>query len=214
MIAISSPYILQKITPGAINWKVKTPEKKIFLTFDDGPFPDVTDNILQLLDAYNAKATFFCTGKQAQRHPVYINMIKDKGHALGNHTFNHISGWRNSVKNYINDINLCNDVFQSNLFRPPYGRITPGQVKALKNRFNIIMWSETTHDYKKEKIPVKKITALKKRITPGSIVLLHDSEKAAKNVIVILKDLLGYFSDQGCSFCNLDEVFPLPELIK
>jgi peptidoglycan/xylan/chitin deacetylase (PgdA/CDA1 family) len=211
MISVSSPFILKKIAPAALNWVVKTREKEIFLTFDDGPFPGVTDNILHLLDAYNAKATFFCTGRQAQRHPRFIDMIKDRGHSLGNHTFNHISGWGNSAKNYINDINLCNDVFQSNLFRPPYGRIMPGQVKMLKNRFNIIMWTQITHDYKKEIISSEKISKLKTTVIPGSIILMHDSEKAAKNVIVILKNLLEYFSDKGYCFCNLEKAFPANE---
>ncbi|MFN2394104.1 MAG: polysaccharide deacetylase family protein [Bacteroidales bacterium] len=211
MMLVSSPYILQKVSPGALKWKVPTPDKKIFLTFDDGPFPGVTDNILQLLDTYNAKATFFCTGRQAQKHPGVINIIKDEGHSLGNHTFNHVSGWGNSVKEYMDDINLCDDVFQSNLFRPPYGRITPAQIRALKKRFSIVMWSHLTHDYKKESIPEKKIAALKKRIASGSIVLLHDSEKAAKNVTVVLEKLLVYFSGQEYSFCNLEKVFTLPE---
>ncbi|MBW6479843.1 MAG: polysaccharide deacetylase family protein [Bacteroidales bacterium] len=208
MFFYSTPHILQKISPTVLQWKVETQVKEIFLTFDDGPVAGVTHEVLNVLDQYQAKATFFCNGKQALENPQIIEKIKQSGHCLGNHTYGHIDGWRSSVKDYLEDVKRCEDVFCSSLFRPPFGRITCRQARLLSRQYHIVMWSLMTYDFHPEIKPEQSLKIMKRKASPGSIILMHDSGKAGDKVIGILTGILEYFSLAGFTFSSLEKVFP------
>ena len=186
--------------PG-LTWKIPSKAKRLFLTFDDGPHPEITPKVLNILEAYDANATFFCVGKNVHHHPDTYSEILRRGHQTGNHTYHHLNGWITNENNYMSDIMKCSEQVDSNLFRPPYGRITTKQAKTLKKEgFRIIMWSVLTKDYKKS---VEEETLLKKaikRTRPGSIIVFHDSVKAASHLMYILPRFLEHFAKEGYSF--------------
>lgn len=202
------PLILQKLSSSFLHWRVDTKEREMFLTFDDGPTKGITPNILKVLEQYQAKATFFCNGKQARENPEILEIIKQSGHYLGNHTYSHLNGWKTSAKDYLGDVKRSEEIFQSSLFRPPYGRITLQQAKMLNNQYHIIMWSIMTYDYHPKVNPEQSLIKIRIKAVPGSIILMHDSEKAAGNVISILTGVLEYFSLLGFTFSSLEKVFP------
>lgn len=193
------PSIFPLIAPN-VTWKVKTNDKVVYLTFDDGPHPSITPMVLSILEEYNAKATFFCVGDNVTKYPEIFNEIISKGHAVGNHTFNHIKGWQSTNQSYINNIKKAAEVIPSNLFRPPYGRIKPSQIKLLKNDYRIIMWSILTRDYDKSLNPYTALKHLNKLTKPGDVVVFHDSEKAKENMLVMLKGMLQHFNQQQYRF--------------
>lgn len=196
------PALFPLITP-SLTWKVKTTDKVLYLTFDDGPHPEITPQVLNLLDAYNAKATFFCVGENVSRYPEVFADICHKGHAVGNHTHNHLKGWRTPLRTYLDNTALAALFIPSRLFRPPYGQITPMQIKALRGRYRIVMWSILTRDYERNLNAAQ--TALKlNRITgPGDVVVFHDSEKAAERMFVMLESMLRHFHQLGYRFLPL-----------
>ncbi len=199
---VKSPSILKKIFPNLI-WDIKTYEKEIYLTFDDGPHPDITPGVLEMLDKYKAKATFFCVGDNVRKHPDTYELILNKGHEVGNHSYSHSNGWKVSNDNYFDDIEKADKLIRSNLFRPPYGRISPSQIKHLKKKYSIIMWSVLTYDYSKN---VSKEQCLRNSIIktkPGSIVVFHDSLKSENNLFYALPMFLKHFTDKGFVFSVL-----------
>lgn len=196
------PSIFPLIAPN-VTWKVKTNDKVLYLTFDDGPHPTITPMVLSILEEYNAKATFFCVGDNVTKYPEIFNEIINKGHAVGNHTFNHIKGWQSTNEAYVNNIKKAAEVIPSNLFRPPYGRIKPSQIKLLKNDYRIVMWSILTRDYDKSLNPHTALKQLIKLTKPGDIVVFHDSEKAKQNMLVMLKGMLQHFHQQQYQFKTL-----------
>jgi peptidoglycan/xylan/chitin deacetylase (PgdA/CDA1 family) len=182
-------------------WHIPHAEKKVFLTFDDGPTSELTDWILDTLNEFHARATFFCVGENVQRHAGKFERILDNGHTVGNHTHRHLNGWESPNGNYIEDIAACANVLSSKLFRPPYGRITSQQVEALLLQgYRIVMWSVLTHDFDPSLDPEKCWNYLKKSIKPGDIVVFHDSEKARENLRYLLPRTLEHFSAQGYVF--------------
>jgi peptidoglycan/xylan/chitin deacetylase (PgdA/CDA1 family) len=183
-----------------VTWKVKTNEKVLYLTFDDGPHPTITPLVLSILDEYNAKATFFCVGENVTKYPDIFNQILSKGHAVGNHTYNHIKGWQTSNADYHNNIKKAAEVIPSNLFRPPYGRIKPSQIKLLKDHYHIIMWSILTRDYEKNLNPHHTLKQLNKLIKSGDVIVYHDSEKAQQNMLIMLKGMLQHFQQLQYTF--------------
>ena len=193
------PSIFPLIAPN-VTWKVKTNDKVLYLTFDDGPHPSITPMVLSILEEYNAKATFFCVGDNVTKYPEIFNDIINKGHTVGNHTFNHIKGWQSTNQAYIDNIKKAAEVIPSNLFRPPYGRIKPSQIKLLKNDYRIIMWSILTRDYDKSLNPYTALKHLNKLTKPGDVVVFHDSEKAKENMLVMLKGMLQHFNQQQYRF--------------
>lgn len=193
------PSIFPLIAPN-VTWKVKTNDKVLYLTFDDGPHPSITPMVLSILEEYNAKATFFCVGDNVTKYPEIFNDIISKGHAVGNHTFNHIKGWQSTNQSYIDNIKKAAEVIPSNLFRPPYGRIKPSQIKLLKNDYRIVMWSILTRDYDKSLNPYTALKYLNKLTKPGDVVVFHDSEKAKENMLVMLKGMLQHFNQQQYRF--------------
>jgi len=173
----------------------------MFLTFDDGPIPEVTPWVLETLRNHKAKATFFCIGDNIRKHPELFKQIIAEGHAVGNHTFHHSNGWKSSFRTYIEDIKRCQEVMksksaESNLFRPPYGKCTSAQAKAiLKQNQHIIMWSIISKDYKTELSKEKCFNRIKSEAKPGSVIVFHDSLKAETNMKFALEKTLETFKD-------------------
>ena len=196
-----SPFWLKAFFPGFI-WHIPTQEKKIFLTFDDGPIPDITESVLETLAHYKAKATFFCIGNNVEKHPEIFQKLLTNNHSIGNHTFNHMNGWKTEDDVYLENIKQCDAALNlpTKLFRPPYGRIKKSQSLVVKKERQIIMWDVLSGDFSKE---ITQEICLRKSIQharPGSIVLFHDSIKAATNMQYVLPRFLEHFSNLGFSF--------------
>lgn len=168
----------------------------LYLTFDDGPDPEVTLQVLELLKSYHAHATFFVVGENVQKHPEVLRKIKDFGHSIGNHTHNHIKGWNSKNDIYIENVQQCSDVLNANgintqLFRPPYGRIKPKQSKLLREKGHIIcMWDILTYDYDKTLDLPKSIERIERFARNGSLVVFHDSQKSKNQTLIMLPELL------------------------
>jgi peptidoglycan-N-acetylglucosamine deacetylase len=193
-----------------LTWRIPTQAKELYLTFDDGPIPGPTEFVLDELQRAGAKATFFCIGDNVAKHPVVYNKVTAAGHAAGNHTFNHLSGWKTATQQYLDNVALCakhlgtdlNPASPKPLFRPPYGRITRRQIRAL-NGFQIIMWDVLTHDYAKSLSPEQCLRGTLNAVRPGSIVVFHDSLKAEKNLNYVLPRFLDHCSGLGYTFKSL-----------
>ena len=168
------PKILQKIFPSLI-WKCITNEKKVWLTFDDGPTPKVTNFILKVLKKNNIKATFFCVGNKIEKHPDIIKKINNEGHVIGNHSYSHINGFKTSTKKYLKDISKCQELIpNTKIFRPPYGKITPMQIRKLKQDFKIIMWDVMAYDFSNRLTQEECLLNVTDNVENVSINILHD----------------------------------------
>ena len=198
MYLIKSTWWLQKIYSSALTWKIPVEENKIFLTFDDGPHPTITPFVLNCLKQYNAKATFFCIGKNVQLYQEVFQQIINEGHRIGNHTHNHLNGWKTTDKKYFENIILAKKFIDSNLFRPPYGRITRFQIQQLQSIFNIIMWDVLSGDFDADLSPQKCLQNVVSNTSSGSIIVFHDSEKAFPRLEYALPKALEFFAEQGC----------------
>lgn len=197
------PWIVRLLLPGSLTWKLKD-RRTIYLTFDDGPVPEVTPMVLDILDKYNAKATFFCVGDNVAKHPDIYQQVLDKGHATGNHTFNHIKGWQTEVPDYIKNVSQCSEHVKSNLFRPPHGRIKHAQVKELAKDYKIIMWSVLTGDYDHSLTKEQVLDYSIKNTKGGSIVVFHDSIKASERMLFALPLFLEHFINKGYRFEKIE----------
>ena len=196
-----SPFWLKAFFPGFI-WRVSTHEKIIYLTFDDGPIPDITEFVLETLAQYKARATFFCIGNNVQKHPDIFQKLLHNNHSVGNHTFNHMNGWKTEDHLYLQNIEQCDAELnlETNLFRPPYGRIKKSQSRVVRKERKIVMWDVLSGDFSKD---ITKDVCLGKSIRyarPGSIVLFHDSIKAAPNMQYALPRFLEHFINKGFLF--------------
>ncbi|MGB0424594.1 MAG: polysaccharide deacetylase family protein [Flavobacteriales bacterium] len=185
---------------------METTEKVVYLTFDDGPVPEVTPLVLDLLNDFNAKASFFCVGDNARMYPEILNRIVENGHCVGNHTQNHLNGWGTSTFSYFRNYLDCSKWVDSRLFRPPYGRITKKQLSGIKVRSKVIMWDVLSGDFD-QKISVEKcVENVLSNVQPGSIVVFHDSIKAKSNVLGALPEILKDLKLQGYEFKSLKEI--------
>ena len=162
-------------------WEMDDPHS-VFLTFDDGPTPGITEWILATLDKYDAKATFFVLGKNVEMYPDLFRRIVDAGHRVGNHTYSHQKGWGMSLERYVEDVDFGNSYIRSDLFRPPYARVTPSQMRAVAQRYKIVMWDIISRDYNRQISPRACLRNVTKYLTGGSIVVFHDSEKSFRNM--------------------------------
>lgn len=169
-------------------------ENHLYLTFDDGPTPEVTPWVLDCMKEYNAKATFFCLGRNVERYPEIYKQILDEGHMVGNHTYSHLKGWNTSNSEYLNDISLAGQIVESNLFRPPYGRVRKTQIREIRKDYNIVMWDVLSQDYNGSITPQKCLENVESNIKPGSIIVFHDSDKARKNLYYTLPQILEKYS--------------------
>jgi peptidoglycan/xylan/chitin deacetylase (PgdA/CDA1 family) len=193
---VSLPTFLRWIYPSAI-WNLPSERKVLYLTFDDGPNPVVTEKILELLEEYDAKATFFCIGKNIEQHPELLKLVKSKGHHIGSHTYSHINGWESNSTDYLTDYQKGRELASSNLFRPPYGRILLNPLQTIQKQDKVIMWDILSKDYDASITPETVLNNVLRNIKPGAIIVFHDSEKAKKNVLAVLPQLLQYLKQQG-----------------
>ena len=196
------PEILKSVIKNVV-WRINPAEKVIYLTFDDGPNSRVTPLVLDILDRFEVKATFFCVGENVSRFPDVFDEVKRRGHTVGNHTFNHLKGFEYATDDYVRNVEKANGYIKSDLFRPPHGQIKPSQIKALKDDYRIIMWDFITYDYDKRIEPEKIIAEVKKRSRNGSIVVFHDSLKAEKNVLQVLPEALRFWKENGYKVCHI-----------
>lgn len=197
-----TPLILKKVFYSLI-WDIKKGDRQIFLTFDDGPHPDITPEILDILDKYNAKATFFSIGRNVERYEAVYKQIIERGHNAGNHTYSHLNGWTTGNNEYFEDINLAGRFIDSSLFRPPYGKIKRSQLKYLKSIYNIIMWDVMPCDFDHSISPERCLDITIKNVRQGSIVVFHDSEKSKERVLYALPRMLEHFSGEGFTFHSI-----------
>lgn len=196
------PQIVTWIYPN-YTWKVKTQSKVVYFTFDDGPHPTITPWVLDLLKQYQAKATFFVVGENITKFPETFQQIIQEGHAVGNHTYNHLKGWETKKEDYIDNFLLCQKLTQTNLFRPPYGRIKKQQAKEILKTHQIIMWDRLSRDYESYLNIEESLQAMKVLPAMGAIFVFHDSDKAFNNLKVLLPGLLSYFTSNGYRFESL-----------
>lgn len=190
--------------------RVNTPNKEVYLTFDDGPHPSVTNEVIDILKEYQAHGTFFCIGNNVANHPEVIHALNNAGHALGNHTYHHLNGWKTSTFSYLKNTLACHNVLPSTLFRPPYGRITRTQAKALKRRFTLVLWDVLSGDFDRKKSAEQCANTVITHTKPGSIIVFHDSEKAASRMIPALIQSLRSLHNQGYQFKPLSLPHELP----
>jgi peptidoglycan/xylan/chitin deacetylase (PgdA/CDA1 family) len=203
MIYWATPRFIMKLFKNFV-WHGNRNEKVIYLTFDDGPTPGITEKVLEILEQFGAKATFFCLGRNAERHPDLFELIKQQGHSVGNHTYSHLKGWKSLLKTYIQDTNLAQQLINSTIFRPPYGRIKRAQVKYISKQYRIIMWDVLTHDYN-QSLPKKMCLRNAIRSTRnGTIIVFHDSVKASKNLFFVLPQYLEHFAGKGYKFEKIE----------
>lgn len=197
-------------------WNIPTEEKVIYLTFDDGPIPDVTEWVLEKLEDVGAKGTFFCIGDNLQKHPDIFAKLIAGGHSIGNHTFNHLKGWNTEDEVYWENVAQCRDALpiQTNLFRPPYGRIKLSQAKPLLKDYHIVMWDVLTGDFEKYLSPERCLEKTLQHTRSGSIVVLHDSLKAWRNMSYVLPRMLDYYSNLGYRFEALPQEVPVNQKLE
>lgn len=195
------PRLLKALFSQAMVWDLPLEKQKIFLTFDDGPHPEITPRVLDLLDQYHARATFFLLGKNVASYPQLMHRILKAGHSVGNHTWSHPDGWRTSQKDYLGNVNQGAALIPSRLFRPPYGRLKPGQLRQLRREgYQVVMWSYLTGDYRTDIAGEILLRRALQSIHAGSVVVLHDSGQAAGNCLYLLEAILAHFSQQGLVF--------------
>ncbi len=190
-------------------WNLPAKENEVYLTFDDGPDPEITPWVLDELIKYNALATFFCIGKNVKQYPEVYQQILNEGHATGNHTQNHLNGWQVSTEQYIRDVSEAAKYIRTNLFRPPYGRIKNSQAACIpqameNNNAKIIMWDVLSADFDPSFTPEQCLKNVLQSTSPGSIIVFHDSSKAFKNLAYTLPRVMQHFSEKGCLFNKID----------
>lgn len=215
IIPAKTPGFVKTLFPKFV-WNINTTKKELYLTFDDGPTPEITEWVLQTLKEYDAKATFFCIGKNIESNPGIFQSILNEGHSIGNHTFNHLKGWKTKTKDYIGDVERTQDLINSkieirhssfeSLFRPPYGKFKSKQNNKLqKLGYKIILWDVLSYDWDKsvsEEACLKNIIPVAKE---GSIIVFHDSVKASRNLKYALPKVLRYYSEKGYVFKALSK---------
>jgi peptidoglycan/xylan/chitin deacetylase (PgdA/CDA1 family) len=186
-------------------WKMDTTEKILYLTFDDGPHPTATPFVLDQLKLFNAKASFFCLGKNVKQYPEIYTRILDEGHQVGNHTHDHLNGWKTDDKIYLENIRLAQQYIDSHLFRPPYGRITRFQSKVVREqlKMQVIMWNVLSGDFDVALTPQRCLDHVTLNAREGSIIVFHDSEKAWPRLEFALPKVLEHFTKEGYRFNSL-----------
>lgn len=198
----TTPFFLRMFYPSLI-WKMPDEGSKIYLTFDDGPHPIITPKVLTLLKKYNARATFFCVGKNVESYKEVFDMIKDEGHSVGNHSFNHDKGWKTKTDDYVESIERGDKLINSVLLRPPYGKMRFSQVMRLRHKYKIVAWTVISYDWDKTLTAEDCFSNVIRNAGPGSIIVFHDSEKAVGNMLPALEKVLEYYTNRGYSFERL-----------
>jgi peptidoglycan/xylan/chitin deacetylase (PgdA/CDA1 family) len=200
-----TPAFVHRLFPELL-WNVPVTDDVIYLTFDDGPHPEVTPKVLNILSQFDAKACFFCVGNNVQKYPEIFRKVKAAGHLTGNHTYHHINGWRTPDDEYFKDVDACQKLVKSKYFRPPYGKIWPSQIKHLKKHYQIVMWSVIAYDFDSHLSWEECFEISIRKTTRGSIVVFHDSLKAEKNLLYTLPRFLEHFAQKGFRFETWEKV--------
>lgn len=193
------PWFYRALYPG-VTWRVPAASGEVFLTFDDGPIPEVTPWVLDQLDHYGVRATFFMVGDNVRKHPEEYRMVVERGHRVGNHTFNHIRGFEYSSDNYLANTDKANDYLHTDLFRPPHGHLGWGQYRTLRKKYRIVMWDLVTRDYSKRMNGMQVLENVKKYARNGSIITFHDSLKSEQNLKYALPRAIEWLLSQGYEF--------------
>lgn len=196
---IKVPKAIQNVFSDVV-WNIPSEQKILYFTFDDGPTPNVTDKVLAVLKKYNAKATFFCLGNQVEDNKELYQAVLNEGHSVGNHTYNHLKGWKVKNKDYFLDIENTSASVDSDLFRPPYGKMKWSQYKELKTKFKIVLWDVIPEDYLKSMTVNKLVKNVVNNVKSGSIIVLHDSQKCAEVMLGALPVILEKLAIQGYQF--------------
>ncbi len=200
MYLIKSPFILSKLTGNSIVWEMPKGEKLIYLTFDDGPIPEITPTVLNILSDFQAKASFFCVGENIQKYPHLLDEILKNGHSVGCHTFNHLNGWKTSKNDYIENIKKCETYMHTHLFRPPYGKASPAQIDLIKDKYFTILWSVLSGDFDQKISGEQCLQNVINNTNDGSIVVFHDSIKAKERLLFALPRFIEHFLSKGFRF--------------
>ena len=214
IIPAKTPGFVKSLFPNLV-WNISTDKKELYLTFDDGPTSIITDWVLDLLSQYNAKGTFFCIGNNIEKNPQLFLKIIANGHAVGNHTYNHLKGWKHKTKNYIDDVQQTDQIMNSlksnegtKFFRPPYGKFKTKQSKKLQAiGYKVIMWDVLSYDWDKTVNEEDCLNNIISSAKEGSIIVMHDSIKASKNLKGVLPKLLKYYTDEGFVFKALPQIY-------
>lgn len=199
MIIEQPARFLRWLYPHAL-WRMDHAEKSVYLTFDDGPIPRVTPWVLDVLDKYNVKATFFMVGDNVRKHPEEFEMVKARGHRIGNHTYNHIGGLRHGINSYVNNVEKANRLLHTNLFRPPHGWMKFEQYIAIRNRYKVVMWDLVTRDYSTRLNGRDVLLNVRRYTRPGSIITFHDSLKSEDKLLYALPRAIEWIQSQGYTF--------------
>jgi len=204
MFLAKSPEIIKKYYSRLI-WDIPNTENKIYLTFDDGPTPKITEWVLDVLKKHKIKATFFCLGCNVEKYPDLFNQIKLADHSVGNHSYSHVNGWYAEDDYYLSDIEKCKEVVSSNLFRPPHGRIKKSQIAKIVEDYKIIMWDVLSGDFDLKTTPEKCLKNVINNTKSGSVIVFHDSIKAFKNLEYTLPKTIEYLLERGFVFDVIPE---------
>ena len=194
---------LRWIYPTAL-WRMDPTEKSVYLTFDDGPIPEVTPWVLDVLDRYGVKATFFMVGENAAKHPEVFEMLKARGHRIGNHTYNHIGGMRHGIGSYVANVDKANELLRTNLFRPPHGWMKWEQFLFVRSSYKVVMWDLVTRDYSTCLNGRDVLFNVRRYARPGSIITFHDSLKSLDKLLYALPRAIEWLQAQGYSFRVFD----------
>lgn len=200
MYFVNSPLIISNLSKRNLIWHLPNCQKEVFLTFDDGPVSNITPWVLDLLKHYNIKATFFCVGENVKRNPILFTRIIDEGHSVGNHTYNHLNAWNINNDDYYKNVAKADTLIQSQLFRPPYGKINISQIRYLRKKYAIILWSVLSGDFDKTISPEKCYENSVKNIKQGSIIVFHDNIKAEINLKYALPLCIEFILSKGYEF--------------
>jgi|TARA_B110000438_G_scaffold63623_2_gene64121 peptidoglycan/xylan/chitin deacetylase (PgdA/CDA1 family) len=201
-VFVKTPKIVQHVFPSII-WKKKTTKKKIWLTFDDGPDKKITVFLLNLLKKLKIHATFFLIGEQIVKYPELTKKIIEDGHVIGNHSYSHLNGLLTSNKTYYNDIDRAQKIVNSNIFRPPYGKISPIQLRTLKVKYKIIMWDVLSWDFKKNISSEKIYNNVINNTQKGSIIVFHNNIKSYQTITENLEKILVKLKEEGYRFSTI-----------
>lgn len=201
-LLVRPPQLLRSFYKGSY-WRMDKIEPIIYLTFDDGPIPELTPWVLDILAKYQVKATFFCVGDNILKNPEIFERIKNEGHQVGNHTFNHVKGWQLKQSVYLDNIEKCQQLTKTNLFRPPYGRIKKSQFKSLSRDYKVVFWDVLSYDYDKMITPKKCLDNSVKYTRNGSIIVFHDNIKAQINLKFALPHYIEHFLKLNYKFATL-----------
>jgi peptidoglycan/xylan/chitin deacetylase (PgdA/CDA1 family) len=202
MYFVKTPKIVQSLLPNC-TWRIPGNEEDIYLTFDDGPIPQVTPWVLDQLDAWDAKATFFCVGHNVDKHPDIFLDVVDRGHRVGSHTYNHLDGWKTDNMTYFRNVWKGARKVESNLFRPPYGRMLPSQMRFLSRHYQVVMWDVLSGDFDAQLDETTCLENILKHVRPGSIIVLHDSIKSFSKLQYVLPRLLENLHLRGFQFKSI-----------